>query len=190
MPVRVAAVLDMSKIAGARGMRNRAATLTHSPRETMAMINRSMAVTVPLALALALACAGSTQLQPGDARAAVEQRQAGFIAALAARDADAVAAFFADDGAMHIAGRPAIEGRSAIRDFYENMFGFLAASGATPQATHVAAAGDMAFSLGSTTNVFRRPEGPVEYEGKYSLAWRNVEGDWSIILYSVSSNQP
>jgi ketosteroid isomerase-like protein len=126
---------------------------------------------------------------PSAARAVLEQRQQAFFAAMAARDADGVAALFAEDGVMQVAGMPPIEGGAAVRQFYGNMFGFLSASTATPTTTVIAAAGDMAYGTGSTVNEFRGQDGPLRFSGKYALVWRQLGGEWRIVLYSISSNQ-
>jgi uncharacterized protein (TIGR02246 family) len=120
---------------------------------------------------------------------AVERRQAGFISAMAERDAGALASYFAEDAVMHLAGRPPIEGRAAIGQLYTRMFGYLRESRFTPSALHVAGAGDMAVVHGETANVFGGPDGTVEYVGKYSMVWRRYGDEWLIALYSVSSNE-
>lgn len=100
-----------------------------------------------------------------------------------------VAALFAEDGIMHVAGMPEIHGRTAIEGFYSNLFGFLESSSALPASVRVATDGSMAFVAGSTTNAFRGPEGPVEYAGKFLLVWVRDDGGWRIGAYSVSSDQ-
>lgn len=146
-------------------------------------------------LLLATSCAhqppiAATAAAAHPATAALEERQAEFFAALAARDADRVAALFSDDAVLHVANMPPVEGRAAIRQFYGRMFGFLSASSATAETTQVSESGDMAVSIGRSANEFRGPEGPVEYAGKYVLVWRRLAGDWRIVLYGISSNQP
>jgi ketosteroid isomerase-like protein len=143
------------------------------------------------ALALLLAaCAHHRPAVPEAARGPLELRQHAFVAALAARDADALGALFAEDAVLHVAGMPAIEGRPAIRDLYRKMFGFLAGSAAVFERMHVSDAGDMAYSIGRATNEFRGPQGPVTYAGKFSLIWRHRAGEWVVVVYSVSSDQP
>lgn len=143
------------------------------------------------ALALLLAaCAHPRPQFPEAARGPLELRQQAFVAALAARDADALGTLFAEDAVLHVAGMPAIEGRPAIRDFYRKMFGFLTGSAATFERVLVSDAGDLAYSIGRATNEFRGPEGPVAYAGKFSLIWRHRAGEWVVVLYSVSSDQP
>jgi uncharacterized protein (TIGR02246 family) len=126
---------------------------------------------------------------PMDAeRARLDQRQDEFFAAVAARDSNRTAALFAEDAVLHVANMPAVEGREAIRQFYENMFGFLSASSAVPEATRMSASADLAYTVGRTVNEFRRPHGAVEFAGKFVLLWQRSGGEWMITLYGVSSN--
>jgi ketosteroid isomerase-like protein len=53
----------------------------------------------------------------------------------------------------------------------------------------IGAGGEMAYVLGSVRNEFRSPQGTSEHEGKYSMVWRKLEGEWLIVFYGVSSNQ-
>jgi ketosteroid isomerase-like protein len=147
---------------------------------------------VATACLLIVATACAHQPVPLDARhVLLDQREREFFATLAAAsDADAMAGFFADDAVIHVANMPAIEGRSAIREFYGNLFRFLDASESVPDATHVSASGDMAYGTGRASNEFGGPQGPVRYTGKYILVWRRVAGEWRIVLYGVSSDQP
>lgn len=137
--------------------------------------------------------AGSTHADPSSAGGqgvSLEQRQTAFFAAVTARDADKLALFFAEAAVVHVANMPPIEGRAAIRQFYGNMFRFLTGSIATPEKIDVSESGDLAYGIGRVTNEFDRPEGPVKYTGKYVLVWRRSGGDWMVVLYGVSSNQP
>jgi ketosteroid isomerase-like protein len=138
---------------------------------------------------LATACAHQRP-DPAGTRAALDARQAELFAAMADRDADRLAELFAHDAVLHVANMPPVEGQRAIREFYGNLFGFLAGSSATPGATYMSASGDMAYGTGSTTNEFRGPDGTVTYTGKYVLVWRREAGDWRVALYAISSDQP
>jgi ketosteroid isomerase-like protein len=140
---------------------------------------------VALALAVTAACANDRVDEAG----LLEQRQADFFAAVEARDADRVAELFSERGVVHVANMPPIEGRSAIREFYGNMFGFLTASEATPEATYLSEGGRMAYGVGSTENEFRGPDGPVAYLGKYLLVWEKVDDEWRVAAYSISGNE-
>jgi ketosteroid isomerase-like protein len=118
----------------------------------------------------------------------VTQRQAEYFAAMAARDADSIAAMFAESAALHIASMPPVEGREAIQRFFARMFGFLSEASATPERLVISAGGDMAYGTGKTFNEFRSPEGQVTYGGKYALIWEKLGDTWFVALYAVSSN--
>jgi ketosteroid isomerase-like protein len=143
-----------------------------------------------LSLALAAACAQRPAIVPELERDRLQQREHAFLAAMAARDPDAVATHFAADAMLHIANMPLVRGRDAIREFYGNVFRFMAASAATPELIRLADSGDLAYTAGSVANTFQSEQGPVAYAGKYLLVWERRAGDWMIALYSISSNQP
>jgi uncharacterized protein (TIGR02246 family) len=121
--------------------------------------------------------------------ATAEHAQAAFFAALAERDAGSTAALFAEDAELHVAGMPPVTGRDAIGVFYARLFGFLDASAATPGPVHVATAGDVAWGTGAVRNTFTGAQGTQAFDGKYTLVWRRIDGDWRIAVYSISSNQ-
>jgi uncharacterized protein (TIGR02246 family) len=167
-----------------------AASINPSPRirpPVNSTLRRSLAA--PLLL-LAGACAHIANAASDDAATRLERHEAAFHAAAADRDAERVAAFFADDAVLHVAGMPEIRGREAIGRFYANMYRFLAATRATPVSRQAASSGDLAYSTGRTVNEFRGPDGEVSYAGKYALVWTRHDGEWLVSLYAVSSDQP
>jgi ketosteroid isomerase-like protein len=123
----------------------------------------------------------------------LEARQAEFLAAMAARDADRVAAIFASDAVLQVAGMPELRGREALRGFYANLFRFLEGSEAEPGPLVRSASGELAWGVGTTVNTFGGAEGPVRYTGKYAAVWRRAgeggEGPWELALYAVSSDE-
>jgi ketosteroid isomerase-like protein len=140
-------------------------------------------------MAVSAGCAAAaTGGAPAAVHDALQQRQSECAAALAARDVERTVACFADDAVVHAAGMPAVQGRDAIGRFYTNVFGFMSASHATMESTSLAAAGDMAWEVGRTTNVFRGADGAVEYAGKYVIVWERRDR-WRIVAYSLSSNE-
>jgi uncharacterized protein (TIGR02246 family) len=143
-----------------------------------------------LVLVLAGACAHRPPVTAAGERAALEARQADFLAALAARDAERTAAHFADDGTLHVAGMPPVHGRAAIHRFYGNVFRFMRASAATPELLRMSLGADMAYGTGRVTNVFDGAEGPVEHAGKFLLVWERRGGEWAIAVYGISSDRP
>jgi uncharacterized protein (TIGR02246 family) len=141
-----------------------------------------------VAILMLTSCASA---RPPDAleRDPLGQRQAEFFAAMADRDATALAALFADDAVVHVAGMPPVEGRESIRQFYQNLFRFLESSRAAPGRAEVSAARDIAWTHGRVVNVFGGAQGPTEYAGKYVVVWRRQALDWQVALYAVSNNQ-
>jgi ketosteroid isomerase-like protein len=139
---------------------------------------------------LVTGCAGTPPGAIDPSRSLLLQREVQLFEAVAARDADRVAAHFAADSRLHVANMPPVEGREAIRRFYRNLFRFLAASAASPETAHVSASGDLAYTTGSTSNRFRAGDGTVEYAGKYVLVWTRHEGDWQVAVYAISGNEP
>lgn len=113
----------------------------------------------------------------------------GFFQAMADRSHEEVAAWFAEDGVVHVAGMPEIRGRGAIEGFYGNLFRFLESSAGVPDEWRVSDDGTMAFVTGSTLNAFRGAEGLVEYQGKFVMVWIREAGEWRLGAYSVSSDQ-
>jgi ketosteroid isomerase-like protein len=145
---------------------------------------------IVIATAVLLAGCALQRPQSGDGQALLDQRQQAFRAALEARDAERMAALFSENAVLHVANMPPIEGRRAIHRFYQRVFGFLAASNAVIEHTRVADSGDLAYSIGSVRNTFEGADGPVSYAGKYLLIWSRSGHDWTIDVYSISSNQP
>jgi uncharacterized protein (TIGR02246 family) len=143
-----------------------------------------------LALLLAGACAHQTPARAEVERGRQELRQDEYFAALAAGDAERVARLHAEDAVLHIANMPPIQGREAIRRFYQTMFGFLTASEITPESTRISSDGEMAWSAGRTSNEFRGPDGPMRYAGKFLLVWERRQGEWMVVFYGISGNEP
>jgi len=124
-----------------------------------------------------------------DARQHLEERQSAFYEAMTGRDAGALSKLFAENATIHVAGMPPITGVEAIKVFFTRMFGFLEAASGAAESVVVSEGGDMAYTIGRTSNSFRGPEGPVEYDGKFVIVWSRNSGEWMIDVYSVSSNQ-
>lgn len=144
------------------------------------------------AIALALttgACAPDPAVSSGETLGELEARQEGSLEAMADGDAEAVAGYFAPDAVLHVAGRPPVQGRKQVREFYGNVFQFLSASTATSDRVRLSSGGHMAFVLGSTTNEFQTPDGLVSYQGKFLAVWERVDGEWALAAYSISSDQ-
>jgi ketosteroid isomerase-like protein len=152
-------------------------------------VNLRAVTTAAVCVALTAACAQRPAFGALE-QERLQQREAAFLTALGARELERAMAHFADDAVLHVASMPPVRGRDAIQGFYENVFRFMTASAATPEVARMSSGGDMAYTMGRVTNVFQGDQGPVEYAGKYLLVWELRAGDWRIVVYSISSNQP
>lgn len=98
--------------------------------------------------------------------------------AWAARDADALAALFTEDGFVLPRNAPPVRGREAIREHYEGSGGPLAL-----RALAYSLDGDTAFIIGAYG---RERDGPDI--GKFTLTLRRVDGRWLIASDMDSGN--
>ena len=120
----------------------------------------------------------------------LHKRSAELQAAESRFDADASAAFWANDGVGQMHGAPKFEGRQAILEAYKGWFtqsGIKVFNG-TP--THLEISGDLAWETGVNHMVFATPNGDVEDTGKYLLVWKRVDGQWYVAAVSANSDAP
>jgi uncharacterized protein (TIGR02246 family) len=150
---------------------------------------RSATAVLALSVLLGSGCALRPGMKPERERAALQQQERAFLAALGARDLQRALTYFAEDAVLHVANSPPVHGRSAIGQFYGNVFRFMLASEATPERVRISGGTDLAYSVGRVNNVFQGGQGRMEYEGKYLLVWERRADEWLIVLYAVSSNR-
>ena len=93
-----------------------------------------------------------------------------YEAAWGARDADALAELFTEDGFVLRPGNPPAEGRDAIREAYRGSGGPLVL-----RAYDFAAEGDVGWIIGGYA-----PDASWAEMGKFNLALRRVDGRWLI----------
>ena len=113
-------------------------------------------------------------------RAMEAEWQAGFDA----RDATAIAAVYADDGAVLPPNGTTVRGRAAIERFWvEFMSGGI---GGGINDTEVYASGDLGYKVGAY--VITDPGGTTIDVGKYVELWRRVDGKWQMTHDIFNSN--
>jgi uncharacterized protein (TIGR02246 family) len=103
-----------------------------------------------------------------------------------ARDSAALAAIYAEDGALMPANSDTLIGRAAIEDFWAD----LQASGIGGEIkdTNVYAYGDDGYTVGAYT--VSDAGGATIDEGKYVVIWRHVDGKWQMNHHIWNSNLP
>lgn len=137
-----------------------------------------------LALLVALvACGQRKQALIFSAEAAQE-----WEAARANNDAEAIAAIHTEDAQVMPPNAPVVEGRSAIRSYYRNVFETQAVPAKFDE-REVIVFGDMTYRQGIYE--MELPDGRHEY-GKFMQLWKNVDGNWKLhrAMWSSSEESP
>lgn len=150
------------------------------------------------ASALPLLCAALAACSPGgsgsgradtDSVRAAEQAQ---LAAYRARDADAVAAGYAVDAAVIVAGQAPASGRDAIRAGVARMVADPAFSIALDN-RRTEASGDIAFTSGTYRVTYTQPGSgqPAHEEGQYLTVFhRQADGSWKAVQDIAARSAP
>lgn len=115
---------------------------------------------------------------------AIQQADLDFCAATKARGLDGWMSYFADDATAFPAGKPFIQGKAALREFYSNLF-------STPELTidwrpviaEAASSGDLGYTIGTAEFRFRDKDGQLTTRpGKYLTVWKKqAGGSWKVV---------
>ena len=150
----------------------------------------SYAAVLMLAVGLSLAGCGQS-VDPAAEEQKIRALDQQWIAAVAAKDAGAVANFYASDGAMLSAGAPIANGTDAIAAAWK---GLLALKNVNltfaPTKVTIAAAGDLAYEVGTYALGFDGSTGPVKDQGKYVVVWKKVDGTWKVAADIYNTDLP
>jgi uncharacterized protein (TIGR02246 family) len=145
-----------------------------------------------LALGTTLACARATttpNLQSEETGIRALDRQV--EQAVAARDAAAVAAFYATDAQLLPPNAPMVTGQAGIRSSWEEFFRMPNLSLTfSPTRIDVSSMGDMAADVGTYQMSFDGPGGRVNDTGKYHVVWRKAGAEWKIASEAWNTDQP
>jgi uncharacterized protein (TIGR02246 family) len=152
---------------------------------------------VPIAIAISFAamsasCAAAPQVDAEAEASAVRARSEAVVRAESAMDAEAAAAFFAEDAIVQPAGSPQLLGRAAILDDYRQFFsgGTLKEFSGTTSGLRVAASGDLAYEYGVNRLILAGPDGDLLDNGKYLTVWKKIDGEWYVAALSFTSDTP
>ena len=135
--------------------------------------------------------AAPPQVDTAAVESAIASLNTSFTAAMAARDTDTVANFYADDARFLPANGPRADGRQAIRAAWAS---FLRMPGLslTPQSSQIliSDAGDMVVDIGTYHLKMDGPKGPIEDVGKYVTVLKQVGGEWKVVVDIFNSDMP
>jgi len=138
-----------------------------------------------LILVFVLLMAGCMQAPQTDLeglKAMIDVSQSAFDA----RDPAAIAAIYAEDGAVMSPNSETVTGQAAIEDFWREVL----ASGidlGVAKTTNLYAHGDDGYEVG--TYAVTDPGGAID-EGKYIRIWRHGDGKWQLQYVTWNSNLP
>jgi len=143
------------------------------------------------ALLVSVGCSRQSRVDLSAESNAIRQLDREWVAAVADKDAEALAAFYAPDGVLMNANAPAVVGRDAIREWFEAalqspnlIYDF------TPELIEVAASGDLAYDRGTYRLTMDSPQGRIEDEGKYVAVWKKIGNDWKVVVDIMNSDRP
>lgn len=152
-------------------------------------------VLVPVLAALFLGVGCGKKAAPSVDLVAEERaiREAGkaWLAAEIAKDIPTIVSFYAEDAIEMASNTPMIQGKDAIRQWYEAWL-TPAGVGMTFETADIALAssGDMAVERGTYRFTQDSPRGRTEDVGKYVTVWKKVDGKWQVAIDTANSDRP
>jgi uncharacterized protein (TIGR02246 family) len=152
---------------------------------------RSAFVVTVLAAILVVAASGTTWADGKPEHTRIRELNAQWVEAIKAKDVEACAAFYSDDGRIMPQNAPAAQGAEAIAKVWKGFFQLKEfALTFEPTRISVAQAGDVAYDIGTYSLAFNSEQGPVRDRGKYVVVWRKVRGDWKVVVDIFNSDGP
>ena len=137
---------------------------------------------IPVFVLLMAGCTQAPQTDLEGLKATIDVSQSAFEA----RDPVAIAAIYAEDGAVMSPNSETVAGQAAIEDFWREVL----ASGidlGVAKTTNLYAHGDVGYEVG--TYAVTDPDGAID-EGKYVRIWRHGDGKWRLQHVTWNSNLP
>jgi ketosteroid isomerase-like protein len=100
----------------------------------------------------------------------------------ATKDADKVAAFYADDAIAYPPNEPAVTGRAAAKKVWAAYFADSSFK-ISWKTTHAGANGDLGFTSGTYEDSYKGADGKlVSEQGKYLCVWKKqADGSWKAV---------
>lgn len=122
---------------------------------------------------------------------AIRTEDAEWMEAVEARDLDAIAAIYTEDGRFMGPNAPAARGQEAVRGAWEQLFGLPGVSlRFEPSEIVVSEGADMAYDSGSYRLSYGEGENRMDDEGKYLVVSEKVGGEWKVAADMFNTNRP
>lgn len=121
----------------------------------------------------------------------IRELDARWVAAVAAKDVDALARIYAVDGMFLAPNAPLVEGRKGIAEVWAGLLGLPGISLTfEPMRIEVSESADLASDVGSYALAVDGEGGRVRDQGKYVVVWKKVNGAWKVLVDIFNSNLP
>jgi ketosteroid isomerase-like protein len=100
-------------------------------------------------------------------------------------------AYFSEKTILQPPGASQLEGLEAVRGFLEELFQTsMDDFDSAPTRIVVSAGGDMACDTGWFRMPSEGPQGTIVEEGKYTIVWHKVQGQWKYLVGCFNNNTP
>lgn len=154
-------------------------------------MNRKAIITASVALALS----SCSIAQPNSSKEVEELRSldADLGQAINARDAAAIAAFYADDAILMPTAEPLVRGKAAIAEEWKHILAIPAFENESRLGgVEVSSAGDLAYTYGSYRSRLMGEDGKLTMEpGKWLTIWKKrPDGSWRIAVETYNTDIP
>ena len=150
--------------------------------------------TVFLVMLLVLPFVSCTQKMDIDPEKEELLIQKTFMSALEAEkqmNLDGLMDVYASNIVIHVNGKPRLEGKETVWNFYREFFKqpVVSFDGGTEKIV-VSSSGDMAFDIGWLKLKMKGTDGITESRSKYCAVWQKTGNEWKIAVLSVTSDLP
>lgn len=148
---------------------------------------------VVLIAALALSSCTAKQPDVGEASKELRALDAELAQAIDAKDAAAIAAFYADDAILMPTAEPIVRGKAAITEEWKQILAIPAFQNESKLGgVEVASAGDLAYTYGSYRSQLMGEDGNLTTEpGKWLTIWqKQPDGGWRIAVETYNTDIP
>lgn len=148
---------------------------------------RAFAFLVPMAVGVVMAADMPAANTDADKQQILKNDEA-WLKAVATKDPQAIAAFYAEDGSILAPGMPIAKGRGAVEAAWKGLVGMKDFSLTfSSSLVEVAQSGDVAYEIG-TYEVGYSTDKPVDEKGKYVVVWKKAGDDWKVMADIFNSD--
>ncbi|MFN2398628.1 MAG: DUF4440 domain-containing protein [Gemmatimonadaceae bacterium] len=136
-------------------------------------------------------CATAPRVDPQTEEQAIRDLGRQWQQAAASKDVAAIMRMYAPDAVFAPPNMALAKDSDAIRAAWAGLFEYPNLSLTFgPTRIEVAQSGDLAYETGTYRLAFDGPQGRVEDEGNYAVAWKKVGGQWKAVSDVVTSSKP